>query len=291
MGKAKYILGLEILWTKDYLEISQRAYVNKILERFRMQDSRPVSTPLETGQQIREAEKESAHEVNLYQSMIGSLLYAALGSRPDIAFATTNLSQYNTNPDASHHTAVKRILRYLNGTNDFTLRYPRGNQSSNLKLECYADASYGNCLDTRRSYSGYVVQLNNATISWCSQRQKSVAVSTTEAEYMSLSLASRQIIWLKRGIIEQGFDVEAHLIGDNDGSLNLSKNPRIHSRSKHIDIHYHFVREKLKEDIFKLLWKPSDQNIADILTKSLPKATHEKFVSMLRYGKLGEVLK
>ena len=170
-----------------------------------------------------------------------------------------------------------------------------------MDLMCYSDASYGSSLDDRRSYSGYIILLGGAAVSWCSQKQRSVAVSTTEAEYMALSLTSRQLVWIKQGLDQlrqsvkysvtskEGAEVD-YLLGDNQGSLEFAKNPHINHRSKHIDIHHHFVRERLEAGDFSIVYIPTADNLADILTKHLPKPRHHALAELIRCNKRGEVL-
>ena len=167
---------------------------------------------------------------------------------------------------------------------DWKLLYPK---AQNMDLMCYSDVSYGSSLNDRRSYSGYVILLGGTAVSWCSQKQRSVAVSTTEAEYMALSRTSRQLVGIQRGLDQlrqsikysvtgtttKGAEVD-YLLGDNQGLLELTTNPRINHRSKHIDIHHHFVREQLEAGDFSIVYIATADNLADILTKHLPKLRH-----------------
>ena len=169
-----------------------------------------------------------------------------------------------------------------------------------MDLMCCSDESYGSSLDGRRSYSGYVVLLGGAAVSWCSQKQRSVAVSTTGAEYMALSLTSRQLVWIKRGLDQLRQSIESsvtskegaevdYLLSDNQGSLELTKNPRINHRSKHIDIHHHFIRERLEVGDFSIVCIPTADNLVDILTKHPPKPRHHALAESIRCNKQGEV--
>lgn len=183
--------------------------------------------------------------------------------------------------------AAKRTLRYLAGTTDWDLSYPFG---SNKILEVYADASYADDSLNRRSTSGYVIRLGDAAISWSSKQQRSVALSTTEAEYMAMSQAARQITWTKFGLNQLRQKYDTVLYTDNNGAQELARNPRIHSRSKHIDVHYHYVRDKFNEGDFELLYVKSANNLADIFTKALPKPAHHRLAEHIRCAKRGEVL-
>ena len=226
-------------------------------------------------------------------------MYAVSGTGPDLAFTVKLLSQFSSAPNEEHMQCAKRVLRYLSGTVNWSLHYPRSPMTP-FRLTCYADASYANSLDDRKSYSGYIVQLGEATISWGSKKQRSVAVSITEAEYMAMSLASRHLIWLQhglqlfRGVSSTSSSVATashdlgYLLGDNQGVLELAKNPRVNSRSKHIDVQYHYVRKQLEDGSFDIFYVPMVDNLADLLTKNLPKPRHlELAIKMLTTQKDG----
>jgi hypothetical protein len=184
---------------------------------------------------------EQRTDATAYQQIIVSLMYLVTGTRPDLAYTITHLSQFNSSPSITHLTAAKRVLRYLQGMKDRHLFYPWNNQ---LKMTAYTDASYGNCLDTRRSFSGYIFQLGHATISWRSRKQRSVATSTYEAEYMALATTTKHHLWLKRGIQELlKQDIPPALFCDSNAAIDVAYNPKLNDRSTHIDVAYHFTRE------------------------------------------------
>ena len=218
-----------------------------------MSESQPVTTPHDPNQPLQKGEPgPEIADIREYQSIIGSLMYAVSGTRPDLAFTVTLLSQFFTSPNEEHMQCAKQVLQYLSSTVNWLLHYPRS-PTIPLCLTCYADASYANSLDDSKSYSGYIAQLEDATISWGSKKQRSVAVSTTKTEYMAISLASQHLIWLLCGLqLFRGIastltssDIATanhnldYLLGDIQGALELAKNPRINSRSKQIDVHYH----------------------------------------------------
>ena len=213
-----------------------------------------------------------------YRNIIGSLMYAMTGTRPDIAYAIGALSQFNENPGELHWKAAKRVLRYLKGTKDFTLVYRKGQKS----LEGYSDADWGANPDDRRSTTGYLFTLSGSCISWNSCKQPTVALSSTEAEYMALSQATKEAIWLKWLLEELGFHTpsQASIIhSDNQGCIALGKNPVHHARTKHIDIHHHFIRERIETGEIQVVFCGTDDMLADVLTKGLTKAKHEHFTS------------
>ena len=281
-GKLQWLLGIEITYSPTGIHLSQAEYAKRILERFGMEESRAVSTPLDPQNQLISATPEDEpHETNLYQQKIGSLMYLVTGTRPDLAHAISFLSQFSSKPLPIHHTAVKRVFRYLNGSCNFKLTFPR---SDNLELHGFSDASYGNNLDDRRSFSGYTFKLGNCTIAWSTKKQKSVAKSTTEAEYMALSSTVAQSSWYTQGFQELKLDIPVTIHCDNQSSISLVENPVLHQRTKHIDIHYHFTRERYRRGDFTLSYVPTADNLADIMTKGLPKETHTRMTQQLGLG-------
>ena len=278
-GPISFGLGIHFTWTDKGLYLSQEAYLRSILDRYGFSECRTVGTPLEPNSSLHKGTPEEAlDDISKYQSIVGSLMYAALGTRPDLAFPVMVLSQYSSCPTEAHLTAAKRVLRYLAHTINWKLFYP---SKASPSLIGYADASYASCPDDRRSFMGNVFFLNDCAITWTSQKQKSVAVSTTEAEYMALSVATRQAIWLSNGLTEIGSPLVPHIFCDNQGSLSLSKNLEIHKRSKHIDMYYYFIREKVDENQVTISYIPSKDNTADIFTKALGKPEFLSFCSQL----------
>ena len=191
-----------------------------------------------------------------------------------------------TKPSKEHWQGAKRVLRYIKGTVNYGLVFE--GKSARCSLIGYSDADWANDLDTRRSTSGYVFQINGSTVSWCSKRQSCVTRSSTEAEYVALSHATQEIIWLRRLFKDIGEKQEQPSImnEDNQGAIELSRNPRFHKRTKHIDVAYHFVREKVNDKSIKVSYCPTDQMLADIMTKSLPRQTFQKFRDMLNVSEI-----
>lgn len=200
-----------------------------------------------------------------YQELIGSLLYLSGATRPDIAFAVNDLSRFNNNHAEPHWKALKRILRYLKGTIDMKLRYEK---TENNDMVAYSDADWGADSDKRRSCTGYVVNMSNGAISWCSQRQSIVALSTTESEYIALSTTVREIIWLKQLAKEVG-NIQKNVIVhcDNQSAIDLGESEAYRPRTKHIDIRFHHIREKIENGVIDLVYIPTEKMVADSLTK------------------------
>ena len=203
-------------------------------------------------------------------------MYAMLGTRPDIAYAVGIVSQHCTNLNGYHWTVVKRIFRNLAGTSGLGLIYGGG-----ARCEGFCDSDWGDSSD-RRSTSGYVFVLNGGAVSWASWKQPTVALSSTEAEYIALTQAVKEVLWLRTIFLEIGTPKHSweisQISADNQGAIALAKNPWFHARSKHIDIQYHFIRQHTDTDTgtINLDYCPTDDMMADILTKGLSRARHEK---------------
>ncbi|OJT04063.1 Copia protein [Trametes pubescens] len=212
-----------------------------------------------------------------YQAAIGTLMYAALGTRPDISYAVQALSQFSSRPGPAHWTAVKRVFRYLKGTLDYGMTYGRKGETHarayyrNLRLEGYSDADWGANPVDRKSISGYAFLIGSGVIAWSSKKQAVVALSSTEAEYMAISYAARHAIWMRTLLAELTFAQEqaTKLNADNQSAIALSKDSVHHARSKHIDIRHHFIRECIESDTIALAYVPTDDNVADLFTKAL----------------------
>lgn len=186
-------------------------------------------------------------------------------------FAVSMASRYLANPGSDHWHYVENILRYIKETINYGIKYV------DLKLTGYTDSDFATNPDTRRSTSGYIFTLCGGPVSWMSQRQRIVALSTTVAEYIAVSDATKEAIWLRRLLQSVGEDEESILIFvDNQGTIKLIKNPEFHKRTKHIEVRYHFIRQKYEDGIINIQYVPSSDQLADILTKALPKETFQK---------------
>ena len=209
-----------------------------------------------------------------YQSMVGSLLYAAVATRPDIAQAVSAVAKFSAEPTVAHLTAAKRILRYLKGIIYACLLYSK---SGNVEMRAYSDADWAGDQDDRHSTSGFVCQLSGGAISWSSKKQATVALSTTEAEYIALCATAQEVVWLRRLLSELGVQMfnPTEVMEDNQGAIAMGRNPVNHNRTKHIDIRYHYVREAVDDGIITMTYCPTKEMIADALTKPLPRVQFE----------------
>lgn len=275
LGAASLFLGMLI--TRDRaaktIKLSQPRHIADLLAKFQMTDAKPYETPSSAAIKLT-AEGEPLDTVTFpYSNAIGSLMYIASCTRPDIAQAVGALARYMAAPTTAHWTAVKHILRYLAGTPNYGITYG----PDTFSLAAYCDASYAGCLDTRRSTTGYVFILNGGAITWSSRLQSTVAVSTTEAEYMAAAAATKEALWLRTLFADLGLPVPCiDIAADNQAAISLLKNPIISLRSKHIDVLHHFARERVARGEVTFTYVPTDAMAADALTKPVP-ATKHKF--------------
>jgi hypothetical protein len=263
---ASFFLGLEINREEDgSVRVSQTHYTEKLLERFNMSNCKAVTTPIVKDNDTEESSRNSEFP---YRQAVGALMFLMCGTRPDIAYALSVVSRNLENPTDRDVVRVKRILRYLRGTTNCGLLY-KNNQAKGV-FECYSDADHGGDLSTGRSTSGVLCLHSGAPISWMSQRQSSVAISTTEAEVVAASEAAREIIWIKRILTElDQLKAIPTLQIDNEAAIRLAQNPEFHRRTKHIRIRHFFVRELVTAGEIMVSKVDSEKQLADILTKPL----------------------
>ncbi|CAK9827496.1 Retrovirus-related Pol polyprotein from transposon TNT 1-94 [Anthophora retusa] len=199
-------------------------------------------------------------------------MYLAVATRPDISHVVSTLAQFNDCNGEAHWVAAKRVLRYLKGTINYSINYRKSDDC----LQIYVDADWGRCKMDRRSYTGYVTTLSNGPISWKSTKQRAVALSSTEAEYVALAEAVKDGIYFSEFLKELGFCALSKMTvyNDNLGAQLLAKNPIVHPRTKHINIRFHFLRDVFKRDNFKLEYLSFENMPADVLTKPLPRDKH-----------------
>lgn len=276
-----HFVGMEIERNrqKKQVTISQTAYINKILKKFHMEEAKNSAIPAEPGLHLSGNKKATTDEfqdkVNQipYREAVGSLLFLARVSRPDIEYAVNRASQFLTNFSEEHWQAVKRIFRYLCGTKNFGITY--GSSGSEGNLTGFTDADYAGCLDTRRSTSGFVFMFHGGPVTWSSQRQGVVSLSTTEAEYIALAHGVKESIWLKNMFCQLGVTINCvSIFVDNQSAIKLANNPEFHKRTKHIEVRYHFTREVFERGDIDLIYINSKDQLADLFTKPLGKLQH-----------------
>ncbi|KAG2758562.1 hypothetical protein Pcac1_g29314 [Phytophthora cactorum] len=258
------------------VSVRQTKFANDILEKFNMEKSNPVKTPQDPGLKLTKAMCEGGckHDETManvpYRNAVGCLMYLMVGTRPDLAAAVGVLSQFAADPCPTHWQALKRVFRYIQGTKTHGIEFQGSCEDG---LQGYSDADWAGDIESRRSTSGYAFMMNGGCISWRSKKQRTVALSSTEAEYMALSEATQEAVWLKVFLCELGEmanDEAVKIYEDNQGSIALAKNPEFHKRTKHIDIRYHFVREKVEDGQVVLQYVSTTDMLADIMTKPIP---------------------
>ncbi|GJY66768.1 putative ribonuclease H-like domain-containing protein [Tanacetum coccineum] len=265
MGELTFFLGLQVKQKEDGIFISQDKYVAEILKKFDFANVKTASTPIETQKPLVKDEEASDVDVHLYRSMIGSLMYLT-ASRPDIMFAVCACSRFQVTPKSSHLSAVKRIFRYLKGKPKLGLWYPR---VSSFDLESYSDSDYAGANLDRKSTTGGCQFLGRRLISWQCKKQTIVATSTTEAEYVAAASCYGQVFWIQNQMLDYGFNfMNTKIYIDNESTICIVKNLVYHSKTKHIAIKHHFIRDAYEKKLILVLKIHTDDNVADLLTKA-----------------------
>lgn len=285
LGKARQVLGMELTRENGALRLSLSKFTNKLLANFGLADCKPVKTPLELDLHTVLAEGEEGEELDhpnrlRYQSLIGALNYLSCNTRPDISAAVSFLSQYNSCCHQIHMRAAKRVLRYLKGTMDYSLIFKA---NGNLNITGYVDADWGGNVKDRKSFSGYTFQVGGNPVSWECKKQSCVALSSTEAEYIALSEACKEATYLQSFVASllQTTMSPISLYVDNQSTIKLALNSVAHRRTKHVDIRFHYVRQCVENSTVALQYVPTEDNVADVLTKPLGRIKFEKCVSAL----------
>ncbi|GJW44680.1 putative ribonuclease H-like domain-containing protein [Tanacetum coccineum] len=265
MGELIFFLGLQVKQKTDGIFISQDKYVADMLKKFNLASVKTAITPMETKMALTKDEEADDVDVHLYRSMIGSLMYLT-ASRPDIMFAVCVCSRFQVTPKTSHLNAVKRIFKYLKGKPNLGLWYPR---ESSFDLEAFSDSDYAGANLDRKSTTGGCQFLGSRLISWQCKKQTIVATSTTEAEYVAAASCCGQVLWIQNQMLDYGFNfmnTKIHI--DNESTICIVKNPVYHSKTKHIEIRHHFIRDSYEKKLIRVEKIHTDFNVADLLTKA-----------------------
>jgi transposase InsO family protein len=295
MGEASYVIGIKIHRDRfrGILGLSQETYINKILERFRMKDCSPSIAPIVKGDRFNlnqcpknDFEREQMKNIP-YASVVGSLMYAQVCTRPDIAFVVGMLGRYQSNPGIDHWRAAKKVMRYLQGTKNYMLMYRRTN---NLEVIGYSDSDFVGCVDSRKSTSGYTFMMAGGAVSWRSAKQTLIATSTMEAEFVSCFEATLHGVWLKSFIsglrIMDSISKPLRMYCDNSAVVFMAKNNKSGSRNKHIDIKYLAIRERVKEKKVVIEHVSTELMIVDPLTKGMPPFKFKEHVMNMGLGSI-----
>ncbi|GJS49571.1 putative ribonuclease H-like domain-containing protein [Tanacetum coccineum] len=264
MGELIFFLGLQVKQKTDGIFISQDKYVADMLKKFDLASVKTAITPMETKMALTKDEEADDVDVHLYRSMIGSLMYLT-ASRPDIMFAVCVCSRFQVTPKTSHLNAVKRIFKYLKGKPNLGLWYPR---ESSFDLEAFSDSDYAGANLDRKSTTGGCQFLGSRLISWQCKKQTIVATSTTEAEYVAAASCCGQVLWIQNQMLDYGFNfmnTKIHI--DNESTICIVKNPVYHSKTKHIEIRHHFIRDCYEKKLISVEKIHTNFNVTDLLTK------------------------
>ncbi|GKE03009.1 putative RNA-directed DNA polymerase [Tanacetum coccineum] len=285
LGLLSYYLGIQVSQQEDGITLKQEAYAKSILTKTRMLDCNPTKNPMEHKLKLLKEEEGELVNPTEYRSIVGGLRYLT-HTRPDISFAVGVVSRFMEKPIVKHFQAVKRILRYVKGTLGYGLKYSKGGK--NISLTGYTDSDLANDVNDRKSTGGMAFYVNGNLVTWASQKQRCVALSSCEAEFMAATMAACQGIWLRRLLNEiTGQRIPpAALFVDNRSSIDLMKNPVFHGRSKHIDIRFHFIRECVENGKITVTHVCGKEQKADILTKPLARVKHKEMRSLIGIKKV-----
>jgi transposase InsO family protein len=291
LGPTSLLLGVEITRNraKRTIHLSQTQYILNKLKEFDMADCKPVGTPMLPGlklstEQCPKSPEEKEEMKNIpYINAVGSLLYLALLTRPDIAYATSVLARFNSNPGIGHWKAVKHLFRYLKGTVNLKLAYGPDPSMSDDRFLTFCDADHGGNKDNGKSTTGYMIKLGSGVVSWSSKLQPVVTLSTTEAEYVAGVAAGKEICWLQNLLKELGYSTPtpSKLYTDSQSAISVAKNPEHHGRMKHLNLCFHWLRDQVQLNTLIPIYLPTEDMPADLLTKALPKPQVIKLRSMM----------
>ncbi|KAJ9551554.1 hypothetical protein OSB04_015599 [Centaurea solstitialis] len=278
LRELSFFLGLQVLQKPDGILINQSKYIRDLLKRFHMDTSSVAKTPMASGTLIGADPKGKPVDQKTYRAIIGSLLYLT-ASRPDIMFATCFCARFQANPKESHMMAVKRILRYLKGTPNRGLWYPK---ESGFELVAFSDADHGGCQLDRKSTSGHVQFLGDKLVSWGSKKQHCVSTSTAEAEYVAAASCCSQVLWMRTQLRDHGYNFNhIPIYCDSKSAIAITCNPVQHTRTKHIDIRYHFIKDHVERGTIELYFVNTEYQLADLFTKPLDEKRFNFLISKL----------
>ena len=268
LGEINFFLGLQVKQLKDGIFINQAKYCKELLRKFDMDQCKAINTPISTSCQLDQDCARKSVDQSKYKGLIGSLLYLT-ATRPDIMFGVCLCARYQYDPKESHYNAAKRILEYLQGTKDVGLWYPN---NVSLNLTGFSDSDFAGCKVDRKSTSGTYHMLGSSLITCHCKKQASVALSTVVAEYIAAGSCCAQTLWLRQQLSDFGILLNKILINcDNTSAINLSKNPVMHSRTKHIEIRHHFLRDHIANGTCDIKFIGIKFQLADLFTKPLAK--------------------
>jgi hypothetical protein len=281
LGRMRYFLGVEVNQGDHGIFICQQKYINDILARFGMEYCNIVSSPIVPGTKLNKDQNGKCVDATYYKQIVGSLIYL-LATRPDLAYSVCLIARFMEKPTETHLIAAKRILRYIKGTGGLGILYKKGVSQI---LQGWTDSDYAGDVEDRKSTSGYVFTYGSSVVSWSSKKQPIVTLSTTKAEFVAAAAAACacQGLWLKRNLFHLGKEQGRNnvIFCDKSSSIKLSKNLVMHGRCKYIDVRYFFLGDLVKDGVFDLKHRRTDDQIADIMTKPLKLESFCKFRKLL----------
>lgn len=279
LGVISQYLGIQIEQNLElgYTELSQENYLKNVLKRFQMDNCKSINTPLDNNIDLKifQSEENNVELQKLCRKIIGSIMYAALATRPDLCKSISILSRFQSKANENLYKSLKRVLRYIQGTIKLKLCFkPNGNI-----LTGFVDSDWGGDTTDRKSTTGFVFKMFDCTISWTSKKQQNVSISSTESEYVALSLAVTEACWLRKLLLDFKLEVNEpiQINEDNRAAICLANSPENNKRLKHLDIKFYFIKEKIDEGIVKIVYVKTEDQIADLFTKPLPRIKFEKF--------------
>ena len=288
IGENEYFLGMRVQQDLDSgtIRLTQRPYWEHVLNRFDLTHVPPRNTPLPMGTMLDQnmspkTDSEKKQMVDKpYRPVLGSVMWGQLATRPDLSFSVSLLSRFQADPGIEHWKALLHVIGYIKNTMDYGLTYSR---DLDLTPVAYVDADYGGCRDTRRSTSGYVFTMAGGAVTWSSKRQATVALSTVEAEYVSMSRCAQQMAWMQTWLDEVKVEhvLPGIIKGDSRGAIALAKTTKDHGKVKHIDIRHHYLRELVKSKSILFEQVPYSGNLADLFTKLLAHDHHHSLLTLL----------
>ncbi len=286
LGEVNYVLKIRVEKIPDGgWMIHQKNYIDDLISFYDLKNEKPVSIPIQPNHKLTtdlEDEQENLRapvDSTKYRQAIGKLMYLMTCSRPDICYSVSVLSRFMAAPREKHWRYVKHLLKYVKTTRDYALIYPKSNTTT---LTGYSDSDHAGDLGDRKSTSGFIFILSGCTISWRSMKQRTVAISSTEAEYIAMSDATQEALWLKTILSELGVNLkQITMCNDNMSSIQIIKNPTSHHRAKHIDVRYHFIRDHYQNGNISLQYIASEELCADFCTKGVPNIKHHKCMKQL----------